>query len=255
MAEKAIEVSGLTHTYFTKAKEITALQSISFDVEMGEFVVIVGPSGCGKSTILSCIAGLFPPTAGSIRVCGSPLDGPSRRIGYMLQKDGLLDWRTVEENLMLGLEIRRENSPEKKRNAHSLLEQMGLKGNAKDYPSQLSGGMRQRVALARTLAIDPDILLLDEPFSALDIQNKIHLEELLLRFLRVQKKAAILVTHDLEEALAVGDRILVLEGKPGRIKRNIPIPPEIRAASPFEARNHPAFRSLFQTLWQEVEAS
>lgn len=253
MTDKTIEVHQLTHTYFTNEKEIKALQSISFDVKKDEFVVIIGPSGCGKSTILSCIAGLIRPTSGSIRINGSLLNGPSRKIGYMLQKDGLLEWRTVEENLMLGLEIRHEKTDSNKLLAYSLLEQMGLINNAKDYPSQLSGGMRQRVALARTLAINPEILLLDEPFSALDIQNKIHLEELLLRF--TQGKSAILVTHDLEEALAVGDTILVLEGSPGRIKRTISVPSELRASSPFEARNHPAFRSLFKTLWKEVKSS
>lgn len=255
MTRTVIQVEELMHTYFTREKEITALKSITFEVKKGEFVVIVGPSGCGKSTILSCIAGLIRPTSGSIRIHDVPIQGPSREIGYMLQKDGLLEWRTVEENLLLGLEIRHEKTDSNKMLAYSLLEQMGLIHNATDYPSQLSGGMRQRVALARTLAINPEILLLDEPFSALDIQNKIHLEELLLRFLHTQEKSAILVTHDLEEAIAVGDTILVMEGKPGRIKRKISIPPEIRKASPFEARNHPKFRSLFKMLWKEVEAS
>jgi NitT/TauT family transport system ATP-binding protein len=171
----------------------------------------------------------------------------------MLQKDGLLDWRTVEQNILFGLEIRKAATEEAKEHARSLLAAVGLSHARELYPSQLSGGMRQRVALVRTLAVRPDILLLDEPFSALDIQNKIHLEELLLRFLHEQDKTALLVTHDLEEAIAVGDRIIVLGGQPGRIRRTIDVPDEIRHLSPLESRAHPLFRELFAELWREVE--
>jgi NitT/TauT family transport system ATP-binding protein len=249
----AIEIKNLTHTYFTKKEEVTAIRSVSFQVKQGEFLVLVGPSGCGKSTILSLIAGIFPCTQGEILLLGQKLKGPSLHTSYMLQKDGLLEWRTVEQNMIYGLEIRRMNSSENLTHAHRLLNQMGLGHVIHHYPSQLSGGMRQRVALVRTLAVRPEILLLDEPFSALDIQNKIALEELLTHVLAEQKKTAVLVTHDLEEAIAVGDRILVIGGQPGEIRRTIAVPEEIRALSPLKARSHPTFRNLFEILWREVE--
>jgi NitT/TauT family transport system ATP-binding protein len=253
LSAPAVSVDRLTHTYFTATDEVTALEGITFAVNPGEFAVLVGPSGCGKSTLLSLIAGLFPHTSGTILLFGEKITHPSPRTAYMLQKDGLLDWRTVEQNILFGLEIRKAATEEAKEHARSLLAAVGLSHARELYPSQLSGGMRQRVALVRTLAVRPDILLLDEPFSALDIQNKIHLEELLLRFLHEQDKTALLVTHDLEEAIAVGDRIIVLGGQPGRIRRTIDVPDEIRHLSPLESRAHPLFRELFAELWREVE--
>ncbi|SFJ42544.1 ABC transporter ATP-binding protein [Thermoflavimicrobium dichotomicum] len=249
----AIEVKQLTHSYFTKKAEMIAIRSITFSVLPGEFLVIVGPSGCGKSTILSLIAGIFPYTSGEILLFGQEVRGPSDKIGYMLQKDGLLDWRTVEGNIHLGLEIQRKNTSADLSYAKDLLRQVGLAQTLKYYPSQLSGGMRQRVALVRTLATKPEILLLDEPFSALDIQHKLHLEELLVRLLTQQKKTAILVTHDLEEAIALGDRIMVMGGQPGEIRQIFDVPETLRNLSPMKTRGHPDFRPLFEKLWREVE--
>jgi NitT/TauT family transport system ATP-binding protein len=249
----AVQIDNLTHAYFTKKEEVTAIRSVSFEVAQGEFVVLVGPSGCGKSTILSLVAGIFPATSGTIRLFGQKVEGPSFRTSYMLQKDGLLEWRTVEQNMLFGLQIQRQATQEKIARARELLEKMGLNHVSHHYPSQLSGGMRQRVALVRTLAVEPDILLLDEPFSALDIQNKILLEELLTRTLKEQNKTALLVTHDLEEAIAVGDRILVMGGQPGEIRHRIDVPDELRRLSPLKARSHPAFRAIFEELWREVE--
>ncbi|MBH8606812.1 ABC transporter ATP-binding protein [Thermoactinomyces sp. CICC 10521] len=249
----AVQIENLTHAYFTKKEEVTAIRSVSFSVDEGEFVALVGPSGCGKSTILSLIAGIFPATKGIIRLFGKKIDGPSFRTSYMLQKDGLLEWRTVEQNMLFGLQIQGQATPDKIAKARDLLKKMGLKHVSHHYPSQLSGGMRQRVALVRTLAVEPDILLLDEPFSALDIQNKILLEDLLARALKEENKTALLVTHDLEEAIAVGDRILVMGGQPGEIRHQIHVPEELRSLPPLKARSHPAFRVIFEELWREVE--
>jgi NitT/TauT family transport system ATP-binding protein len=254
IASPAIQANDVTQSYFSRQGETVAVRSVSFDVAPGEFLVIVGPSGCGKSTILSLIAGIFPPTRGTVRLFGREVNGPTRHTGYMLQKDGLLEWKTVEENILLGLLFRRQDTPENRKNALRWLERMGLGHAGAMYPSELSGGMRQRVALTRTLAVNPDILLLDEPFSALDIQNKIRLEELLLQTVRTENKTAVLVTHDLEEALAMGDRILVMGGKPGEIRNTLLVPDEIRSLSPLDSRNHPAFRALFRELWREVES-
>ncbi|MFC7440809.1 ABC transporter ATP-binding protein [Laceyella putida] len=250
----AVQIEDLTHTYFTKTEEVTAISKLSLTVQPGEFVVLVGPSGCGKSTILSLIAGLLTPAAGEIKLFGNRVTGPSPYTSYMLQKDGLLEWRTVAQNMILGLELRHQATADAIAQTHRLLDEMGLSHVTHHYPHQLSGGMRQRVALVRTLAVRPEILLLDEPFSALDIQNKIHLEQLLMDVLKEQQKTAILVTHDLEEAIAIGDRILVIGGQPGQILHTLSVPADIRALPPLEARAHPAFRSLFDELWREVNA-
>lgn len=254
MASYALEIEELTHTYFTKTEVVTAIGQLSLLVKPGEFVVLVGPSGCGKSTILSLIAGLLSPSAGQIKLFGNPVTGPSPYTAYMLQKDGLLEWRTVAQNMNLGLQLRHQLTSETIAHAEQLLAEMGLAHVAHHYPHQLSGGMRQRVALVRTLAVRPELLLLDEPFSALDIQNKIHLEQLLMDVLKSQQKTAVLVTHDLEEAIAIGDRIHVIGGRPGHIRFTLPIPATIRALPPLEARTHPDFRPLFNALWQEVNA-
>ncbi|WP_124727070.1 ABC transporter ATP-binding protein [Staphylospora marina] len=255
MTSPVIRVESVTQSYFSPIAETQAIRSVCFEVEAGEFLVIVGPSGCGKSTLLSLIAGLFPPTRGKILLFDREVRRPTRHTGYMLQTDGLLAWKTVEENVMLGLRIRRQATPENRKRALHWLERMGLSDARHRYPHELSGGMRQRVAIARTLAVDPDILLLDEPFSALDIRTKIQLEDLLLRTVREEKKTVILVTHDLEEALATGDRILIMGGKPGEIRRQLTIPESIRRLPPLESRNHPEFRALFRELWREVDAS
>lgn len=249
----AIEIDHVTKTYLTKRDERQALGPITLNVTSGEMVAVVGPSGCGKSTLLSLIAGLMPVTSGEIRLFGEPVKGPSPRIGYMLQRDGLLEWRTVEENIALGLEIRGQKNRKTLEHARYLLKEMGLASVIQHYPSQLSGGMRQRVALVRTMAVQPDILLLDEPFSAVDYQNKLHLEQLLVSIRRQHKITTVLITHDLEEALALANRIIVLSRRPGQIRRMITLPEEVRKADPLEARSHPLFRNHFNELWKELE--
>jgi NitT/TauT family transport system ATP-binding protein len=249
----AIEIDHVTKTYLTERDERQALGPITLAVTPGEMVAIVGPSGCGKSTLLSLIAGLIPVTSGEIRLFGEPVKGPSPRIGYMLQRDGLLEWRTVEENIALGLEIRGQTSRKNLDQARYLLREMGLDSAVHQYPSQLSGGMRQRVALVRTMAIQPDILLLDEPFSAVDYQNKLHLEQMLISIRRQHQITTVLITHDLEESLALAVRIVVLSHRPGKIRRMISLPEELRRADPLETRSHPLFRTYFNELWKELE--
>jgi len=248
-----IELRGVTHLYVSTAKAFMAVRDIDLQVGEGEFVCLVGPSGCGKTTLLSLIAGLERPTAGKVLIEGQVVSGTSRRVGYMLQQDYLFNWRTIEENIFLGLDIQGIRSKETEEYALHLLEEMEMGDVRKSYPGQLSGGMRQRVALVRTLACQPDILLLDEPFSALDYQTKLKLEDLLIETLRRHRKTAILVTHDLSEAIAMGDRVYVLARNPGRISSEIVVPDSIREALPFFARNQEGFSDLFHRVWKEME--
>ena len=253
MNDISITLENVSKQYHTKTDEITAVKDISFTVKKGEFISLVGPSGCGKSTILSMIAGLFQPSEGKIIVNDQPVTGPSRKIGYMLQQDYLLQWRTIEKNILLGLEIQGRLDSITQKHALYLLDEMGLKDFAKSHPNQLSGGMRQRVALVRTLATNPDILLLDEPFSALDYQTKLKLEDLVVETIRRHDKTAILVTHDLGEAIAMSDRVVILGKNPGYIKKIIEIPSSLRNSTPFLTRELPEFRAYFELIWEEMD--
>jgi NitT/TauT family transport system ATP-binding protein len=247
-----ISFEHVTKTFITRDGETHAVEDIHFSVKDGEFVTLLGPSGCGKSTLLSMLAGLFSPTSGTIRIHGQAITGPSRQIGYMLQQDYLLAWRTIRENILLGLEIQKNRDKETEKRALRLLAEMGLLPFKGHYPNQLSGGMRQRVALVRTLATNPDILLLDEPFSALDYQTKLKLEDLVIDTLRRKKKTAILVTHDISEAIAMSDRIIILSPNPGKIKSIIVIPDVLRKPLPFDSREVPEFQTYFQQIWKEL---
>jgi NitT/TauT family transport system ATP-binding protein len=248
-----IELRHVTHLYVSKARAFMAVKDINLRVGEGEFICLVGPSGCGKTTLLSLIAGLERPTAGKVLIEGQTVSGTSRRVGYMLQQDYLFNWRTIEENIFLGLDIQGIRSKETEEYALHLLDEMELSDFCKSYPTQLSGGMRQRVALVRTLACQPDVLLLDEPFSALDYQTKLKLEDLIITTLRRHRKTAILVTHDLSEAIAMGDRVYILARNPGRINSEIVVPDSIREALPFMARNLEGFSDLFRRVWREME--
>ncbi|WP_126427657.1 ABC transporter ATP-binding protein [Brevibacillus marinus] len=249
-----IQLRHVTHLYVTPTQVFTALKGINLQVEEGAFICLVGPSGCGKTTLLSLIAGLEKPTAGQVLIDGEQLTGPTHKVGYMLQQDYLFNWRTIQDNVYLGLEIQQIRNKENEQYALHLLEEMGLADYRLAYPYQLSGGMRQRVALARTLACDPEILLLDEPFSALDYQTKLKLEDLVVAMLRrYQNKTAILVTHDLSEAVAMGDRLYIMERNPGQIRAEVPIPHHIRTALPFQARHQEGFNELFERVWMEME--
>ncbi|KEO79492.1 ABC transporter ATP-binding protein [Paenibacillus polymyxa] len=250
-----VRLEQVTHVYVTDREASLAVENIDFSVETGEFVSLVGPSGCGKTTILSMIAGLLRPAAGQVMLQGQPVSGPSPEVGYMLQQDYLFPWRTIMENALLGLELANRVDEAAREQTRLLLEGMGLGGKEHLHPSQLSGGMRQRVALVRTLATNPGLLLLDEPFSALDYQTKLQLEDLIAETLRERRKTAILVTHDLAEAIAVSDRIIVMGRNPGHVRRTFEIPGCIREAQPFYAREQPGFNELFHEIWGELEAS
>lgn len=249
-----LSVTNIHHTYFTKTTATTALQDISLTVENGEFITLLGPSGCGKTTLLSIIAGLISPTEGSILLDDKPLRKTNQGTGYMLQQDYLFPWKTIEENILLGLKITNQLTEKSKEMARSLLDQMDLGNVSKLYPRQLSGGMRQRVALVRTLATEPKLLLLDEPFSALDYQTKLKLEDLVSTTLKSFHKTAILVTHDIGEAIAMSDRVLLFSNKPGTIYKEFSIPVDLRVLSPFMARNHHAYTLLFNQIWEELES-
>lgn len=229
--------------YHTKQGETVALSGVDFSVFQGEFVAIIGPSGCGKTTILSLASKLITPTEGNV-VSGDV------SMGYMLQKDELFEWRTVEKNLFLPLEIKRRATKENKEYVLRLADKYGLSGFLKRYPYELSGGMRQRVALIRTLALKPDILLLDEPFSALDYQTRLAVCDDVYQIIRAEHKTAILITHDISEAVSVADKIIVLSKRPAHVLSVHQ--PDFDNATPLKRRENALFSSWFETLWKEL---
>lgn len=248
-----LEVSALSYSYHTMDGETQALSNISFSVAAGEFIAIVGPSGCGKSTLLSLFSGLLKPDEGTILIDGIPLSESKANIGYMLQKDHLFEWRTILSNASLGLEIQRKLNVENQSKVKELIASYGLKNFENSRPSELSGGMRQRAALIRTLALEPDILLLDEPFSALDYQTRLSVCDDISSIIKSQKKTAILITHDLSEAVSAADRVIVLSRRPGRIKAILPTPfspPDLR---PLERRHAPEFSGHFNKVWEILQ--
>ena len=237
-------------SYHTLDGEVSALSQVDFSIKEGEFVSLVGPSGCGKSTILNIISGLLKPEQGSVTIQGIPLEESNLRIGYMLQRDHLFEWRTIYKNVLLGLEIQKELHPEQIHFVDSLLETYGLSDFKKKKPSQLSGGMRQRAALIRTLALNPPLLLLDEPFSALDYQTRLHVSDDIWNIIRKEKKTTLLVTHDISEAISMSDRVLVLSKTPTSVRREIPI--LLEEKTPMERRNAPEFKEYFDSIWKEL---
>ena len=238
-------------SYQTEKDEIRALESISFSVDEGEFVAIIGPSGCGKTSILSIIAGLLKPSGGEITIKGRPLEKGKTSIGYMLQKDELFPWRTIMENAYLPLEVKRDKSDKSKEKVNELLKKYGLWEFRKKYPRQLSGGMRQRAALIRTMASSPALLLLDEPFSALDYQTRLAVCDDLYEIIRRENKTTVLVTHDISEALSTADRIIVLSKRPSKIL-NIHLIDLNKEVSPLKRREDPRFSKWFERLWREL---
>ncbi|TAL78708.1 MAG: ABC transporter ATP-binding protein [Burkholderiaceae bacterium] len=220
-----------------------AVTNISLKIEKGEVVSLIGPSGCGKSTLLNMGSGLYAPTTGKVFVSGNEVTKPVREIAFMLQKDLLMQWRTIEDNVALGLEISGVDRTERRRIANELMAQCHLHGFEKHYPYQLSGGMRQRAALARTLAVDPQVMLLDEPFSALDAQTKMILQQDLAKMLYERKRTALFITHDLVEGIALSDRLLVMSERPGTIIEEIVIDLPLRE-NPLERRKLPEIGPL-----------
>jgi len=246
MSEILVEVSDVGLTYHELQGETRAVDNLDFTVNKGEFLSIVGPSGCGKTSLLSLLAGLMEPSSGKITIHSSA------RPGYMLQRDHLLDWRTIEGNILLGLEVKHRCTEDARARALKLLETYGLAGFAAHYPHQLSGGMRQRVALIRTLAFEPELLLLDEPFSALDYQTRLSLADEVHGIIKNEGKTALLVTHDISEAISMSDRVLVFSERPASIKSEymIDLGSEL---SPLARRNMPGFKDYFDMIWKELE--
>ena len=251
-----VELRSVGLRYFGWEGETEALQDISLSVAPGEFVAVIGPSGCGKSTLLSLIAGLLAPTEGSVLIDGRPVAGPNRKIGYMLQQDYLFEWRTILENVVLGAEIQGASMAAARERGRQLLTRYGLGQFLNHVPRQLSGGMRQRAALARTLCTGPEIVLLDEPFSALDSQTRLALADEITEILRREAKTVILVTHDIGEAISMAERVIVMSRRPGRIKSNHAIrfaTADGTRPAPLKARNAPEFGGYFNNLWQELD--
>jgi len=253
--QKVVELKKISMIYHTLDGETEAIKDINLDVTHGEIVVVVGPSGCGKSTLLSIIAGLIKPSSGKVYVNSKEVTKTCKDVGYMFQRDHLFEWRTILENALIGLEIQNKITDKNIKFVQNLLDVYGL-GDFKDsYPRQLSGGMRQRAALIRTLAVQPDLLLLDEPFSALDYQTRLAIADEIGVILKKEKKTAIMVTHDIAEAISMADRVVVLTNRPSTIKDIIPIeltcPNGVR--SPMKCREAPEFRHYFNKIWKELD--
>lgn len=255
MEQSLLELKDLCYSYHSLEGETIALSHISFQIKKGEFTAIVGPSGCGKSTLLSLIAGLDTPESGEIifHNTGQPASPEQKpRIGYMLQHDHLFEWRTIYKNVILGLEINHMLTPEKLELVTKLLKDYDLYKFRDKKPSELSGGMKQRAALIRTLVMEPDILLLDEPFSALDYQTRLSVSSDICSIIRSTGKTALLITHDLSEAISLAERILVLSRRPATVKCDIPVHLTLTNNSPLASRNAPEFKDYFNLLWKEI---
>lgn len=247
-----LELKNINYSYHTPDGETKALSNISFTLSTGEFTAVVGPSGCGKSTLLSLIDGLMRPESGELLLNGAPLTDNSSKIGYMLQHDHLFEWRNVYRNILLGAEINGPITPEVKARALDLLDQYGLGQFAGSKPSELSGGMRQRAALIRTLLLNPELLLLDEPFSALDYQTRLKVSDDIGQIIRHSGKTALLVTHDLSEAVSLSDRIIILSQRPAKVVRIVPITFTLENDTPLNRRNTPEFKTYFNEIWKEL---
>jgi NitT/TauT family transport system ATP-binding protein len=249
-----IEVRNVSMVFGDGAGQATlVLDDVSLAVRDGEFVTVVGPSGCGKSTLLNLLSGLIAPTAGRLFLDGKEVSGASKNYGYMLQRDLLLDWRTILGNVTLGLEVRGTPLRKARALARKYLEFYGLGGYEDKYPSELSGGMRQRAALARTMILNPGILLLDEPFVALDFQTKLILESELAKSVAAGRRSVLFITHDVEEAVSLSDRVLVMSKRPGRIKAIHDIRLDRDRTDPVSAREAPGFGEYVARIWKQLE--
>lgn len=244
-----LTLDGVALSYHTTEGETEALAGVTFSVKRGEFLSIVGPSGCGKTTVLSVVAGLLKPTAGKVTLDGREVTAPHGDVGYMLQKDTLFEWLTISANVELGLRVQKKLTEENRAYARALLEKYGLGEFAEHYPSQLSGGMRQRAALIRTLAFRPKLLLLDEPFSALDFQTRLDVADDVGKIIRQEGLTALLVTHDVPEAVGMGDRAIVLTPRPAVVKKIFTVPV---SGTLSQKRTDPAVNELSEAVWQEL---
>lgn len=247
-----LELQNIAKIYQDDNGETFAISDFSYSFKKGKFVSIIGPSGCGKSTLLSIIAGLDTQTSGIIFMDNSKLINKAYNIGYMLQKDYLLDWRTIYKNVILGLEIRKMVNDQTIRYVELLMKKYGLYDFKDKYPNQLSGGMRQRAALIRTLATNPDILLLDEAFSALDYQTRLAVTEDVYRIIKAENKITIMVTHDIPESISMSDEVIVLTRRPATIKNVYNIVFDIPNRTPLKCRENAQFTSYFDAIWKEL---
>lgn len=247
MSDNILEIKNLSKIYHNEKGEMLALKDISFSIKKKEFISIVGPSGCGKSTILTILANILKKSQGEIK-----FNIKNPKIGYMLQEDSLFPWRTVLDNACLGLEIRKEKTEKNKNKVIKLLKKYGLGEFINNYPDSLSGGLKQRVALIRTLAINPDILLLDEPFSALDYQTRLSLSDDLKRIIKSENKTAIMVTHDIGEAISMSDKIVIISNRPGVVKKIVKIELE-NPGTPTENRKDSNFIKYYDMIWKELD--
>lgn len=243
-----VQVKNLSMNFYTKEGELEVLRDMNFSLNKGEILTLLGPSGCGKSTILNILTNLLKPTEGEVQINGD--------IGYMFQKDNLLEWRNIIDNITIGLEIQNKKTPEALENVENLLKIYGLWDFKNMYPKELSGGMKQRVSLIRTLSVNPDILLLDEPFSALDYQTRLLVSDDVYKIIRNEKKSAILVTHDISEAISMSDKVAVLSTRPTTVKNIYDI--DIRKnqdLTPLQTRKVSKFQEYFDKLWKELDSN
>ncbi|HET9885573.1 MAG TPA: ABC transporter ATP-binding protein [Candidatus Binatia bacterium] len=246
-----LSIEGVRKEYQARGKRVVALESVDLDIREGEFVTIVGPSGCGKSTLLNLIVGLLRSSGGRIVFNGAAIDGICTQIGYVTQKDNLFPWRTLVENVEIALEIRGMARVSRRSQAEELIERVGLRGFEDHYPHELSGGMRQRANIIRTLIYDPELILMDEPFGPLDAQTRIVLQDELLKLWSTTKKTIIFITHDLIEAITLADRVVLMSSRPGRIKAI----EQVSIARPrdvFKIHQSEQFRAVYENLWREL---
>ncbi len=252
--KKIGEIRNLSANYHSLEGETLALTDINFDIYENEIIGIIGPSGCGKSTLLSLISGLMKPSSGHILINDKLVDKPLKNVGYMFQNDQLFQWRNIFRNATIGLEIQDKLNERSKAQAKGMLYSYGLGDFLDSFPSQLSGGMRQRVALIRTLILNPDLLLLDEPFSALDYQTRLSIADEVGVILKKEKKTALMVTHDIAEAISMCDRIIILTNRPGTIKEIIDISLDCQGErTPLKTRESDKFKYYFNKLWKELD--
>ena len=244
--DEIIKVTDLCQNFYSKEGELQVLKNINFSLQQGEILALLGPSGAGKSTILNILTKLLKPTSGDVVING--------KIGYMFQRDHLLEWRSIMDNITIGLEIQKNKDPKAMERVEKLLKTYDLWDFRNMYPKELSGGMRQRVALIRTLSVNPDVLLLDEPFSALDYQTRLLVSDDVYKIIKNEGKSAILVTHDISEAIAMGDKVAVLSKRPSTIKSEYDIDLGLgESKTPFESRKVPKFQTYFDLLWKELD--
>jgi len=246
-----LSVENASKEFHVRGKDVLAVESLNLSVDEGEFLTVVGPSGCGKSTLLNLIVGLLHLDSGRIIFRGRPIDGINPEIGYVTQKDNLLPWRTLAQNVEIALEIRGSEKNHRRERAKELIERVGLHGFEDHYPHELSGGMRQRANIIRTLIYDPELILMDEPFGPLDAQTRIVLQEQLLSLWAAAKKTIIFITHDLVEAIALADRVVLMTSRPGKVKliANVPI---ARPRDVYRIHESSEFRNTYEALWREL---